>query len=95
MRITIYCSNAGGFVSLAPLYQFLVLIFRLNVKAAFIILISVLLLQPLLDSFDVADHNAAFNHTSVLLSEEIDLEAHCAANGDHLLHQSEHAELSK
>lgn len=64
-------------------------------KAAFIILISVLLLQPLLDSFDVADHNAAFNHTSVLLSEEIDLEAHCTANGDHLLHQSEHAELSK
>ena len=64
-------------------------------KAAFIILISVLLLQPLLDSFDVADHNAAFNHTSVLLSEEIDLEAHCAANGDHQLHQSEHAELSK
>jgi hypothetical protein len=42
------------------------------VKAAFFILISVLLLQPLLDSFDVADHNAAFNHTSVLLSEEID-----------------------
>ncbi|MGJ8483439.1 hypothetical protein ACSFVZ_05370 [Pseudoalteromonas sp. SYSU M81236] len=41
-------------------------------KAAFFILISVLLLQPLLDSFDVADHNAAFNHTSVLLSEEID-----------------------
>ena len=62
-------------------------------KAAFIILISVLLLQPLLDSFDVADHNAAFNHTSVLLSEEIHLEAHCAANGDHQLHQSEHAEL--
>jgi len=49
------------------MYQFLVLIFRLNVKAAFIILISVLLLQPLLDSFDVADHNVAFNHTSVLL----------------------------
>lgn len=64
-------------------------------KAAFIILISVLLLQPLLDSFDVADHNAAFNHTSVLLSEEIDLEAHCAANGDHQLHQLEHTELSK
>ncbi|MEQ3441818.1 hypothetical protein ABMY47_09535 [Pseudoalteromonas sp. BZP1] len=42
-------------------------------KAAFFILISVLLLQPLLDSFDVADHNAAFNHTSVLLSEEMTL----------------------
>tara|TARA_B100000929_G_scaffold119991_1_gene95117 strand:+ start:1546 stop:1923 length:378 start_codon:yes stop_codon:yes gene_type:complete len=65
------------------------------VKAAFFILISVLLLQPTLDSFDVADHNAAFNHTSVLLSEEIDLEAHCAINGDHQLHQLEHTELSK
>ncbi|MCO7252193.1 hypothetical protein [Pseudoalteromonas sp. Ps84H-4] len=64
-------------------------------KAAFFILISVLLLQPTLDSFDVADHNAAFNHTSVLLSEEIDLEAHCAINGDHQLHQLEHTELSK
>ncbi|WOC28637.1 hypothetical protein LY624_18610 [Pseudoalteromonas sp. N1230-9] len=64
-------------------------------KAAFFILISVLLLQPLLDSFDVADHNVAFNQASVLLSEEIDLEAHCAVNGDHQLHQSEHAELAK
>lgn len=64
-------------------------------KAAFFILISVLLLQPTLDSFDVADHNAAFNHTSVLLSEEIDLEAHCAISGDHQLHQLEHTELSK
>lgn len=64
-------------------------------KAAFVILISVLLLQPLLDSFDVADHNVAFNHTSALLLEELDLEAHCAANGDHQQHQSEHAELAK
>ncbi|TGV17094.1 hypothetical protein E5N72_17840 [Pseudoalteromonas sp. MEBiC 03607] len=63
-------------------------------KSVFSMLICVLLLQPLLDSFDVADHNTAFNYTSVLLLEEVDLETHCAANGDHQLHQSEHAELA-
>ena len=86
----IYCSKAGGFVNFSAVVPIFRFNFRFCVKAALFILISVLLLQPLLDSFDVADHNAAFNQASVLLSEEIDLEAHCAVNGDHQLHQAEH-----
>ncbi|WP_404344095.1 hypothetical protein [Pseudoalteromonas mariniglutinosa] len=63
-------------------------------KASMLVLLSVLLLQPLLDSFDVAEHNQAINHTAQLLDLQVALEEHCLANNDHLFHQSEHSALT-
>lgn len=60
-----------------------------------LLILALLLLQPVLDSFDVADHNTAINTTSQLLHQQSELDQHCIINNDHDTHQLLHQQLSQ
>ncbi|MCQ8878549.1 hypothetical protein NQT69_11100 [Pseudoalteromonas shioyasakiensis] len=64
-------------------------------KQSVLLILAFLLLQPLLDSFDVADYNHAIKTTAQLLKQQTQLDSHCSANNDHDLHQSEHLQLNQ
>ncbi|MDQ9091664.1 hypothetical protein RC083_08685 [Pseudoalteromonas haloplanktis] len=64
-------------------------------KQSVLLILAFLLLQPVLDSFDVADHNTAINTTSQLLHQQSELDQHCMINNDHDTHQLQHQQLSQ
>ncbi|TVU84327.1 MULTISPECIES: hypothetical protein [Pseudoalteromonas] len=55
-------------------------------KQLVLFILAFVLLQPVLDSFDVADHNTAINVTSQLLHQQSQLDEHCSVNNDHDIH---------
>lgn len=63
-------------------------------KHSVVLLLAFMLLQPMLDSFDVADYNGAIKQTSSILQQQSELDKHCTSNGDHILHQNEYKQLS-
>ncbi|KPH63513.1 hypothetical protein ADS77_09585 [Pseudoalteromonas porphyrae] len=64
-------------------------------KQSVLLLLAFLLLQPLLDSFDVADYNHVIKNAAQLLNQQAQLDTHCIANNDHELHQEEHFQLEQ
>ena len=64
-------------------------------KQLVLLILAFVLLQPVLDSFDVADHNTAINTTSQLLHQQNELAQHCTINNDHDTHQLQHQQLSQ
>lgn len=64
-------------------------------KQLVLFILAFVLLLPVLDSFDVADHNTAINVTSQLLHQQSQLDEHCSVNNDHDIHQLQHQQLSQ
>ena len=64
-------------------------------KQLVLLILAFVLLQPVLDSFDVADHNTAINATSQLLHQQSELDQHCMIRNDHDTHQLQHQQLSE
>lgn len=63
-------------------------------KQSLLFLLAFILIQPVLDSFDVANYNSAIKHTSNLLQQQSALDEHCLLTRDHLSHQVEHDALN-
>ncbi|MDN3379823.1 MULTISPECIES: hypothetical protein [unclassified Pseudoalteromonas] len=63
-------------------------------KHLVVLLLALLLIQPMLDSFDVADYNGAIKQASTLLIQQSELDAHCIKSDDHNTHQADHLQLA-